>query len=823
MCKKVEARARCLPSLINNDLELFAFPTTTTTITPNPLQILQSLVIMVANNTLYNLIKRMVWNESDKVRKFLSSGPTDGSEDDFMANILYQDRFGETTLMLAIEDKAPTDIITSLIEKGGKDLVMMKDDDRGTALHIACHNNPSVEVVKHLLDVGGEELLVIEDEDGKTALNIANEAGSYATEEAQDTIRSFDINMIIKSNRLTVRLLESFVNVHGRWIGALFTRLDDEGSPLIKLIAESNPSVDVIRYILKNGSMEIDEYIEEEYRDEYPTIRSDWNALLENALISDKHDVLMSLVEKEYWKAVRIFMTTKKIQSETRKKNVFYQDSDNDDKNTVLHVAMKHSAPFDVVELLVSKLLLDKGGKDLVMMQTNRGKTALHYACGYGAPVEVVKHLLDVGGEELLVMKDGGDKIALEIANQYNASDEVKDAIRSFDFNTIVTSNRLNLSLLESFVNVHGIDGLFTKLDDNEFSPIVLISQFNSSLDVIGYIIENGAVEMGETEEYKEEYPTIRSDWNDLLERALISATNDGDHDRCDVLMSLVEKEYWEAVRVFMTTKKIRSDTRKKNVFYQDSDNDDKNTVLHVAMKHSAPFDTVKRLIEFGGKGLTLVRNGENKIAYEIACKIGTGDPEIIGLFHQILKPTLIEAGEGQCVINGTLIDLPDKVDGSVAKGVFELILYAARYGVNEGTQARGMIAVIGSSDDFKNIGYCDEGMNTFESTQIDVRKWKQSKERILPCFIKDGAFCVDGETGFIVSDGFIIDIPTKNADKGGGTGHRNASAAGEEGFLAIKCPEDCCTTDGNGKENLKVFPGTKVPTTVPVKPAETS
>ena len=174
-------------------------------------------------------------------------------------------------------------------------------------------------------------------------------------------------------------------------------------------------------------------------------------------------------------------------------------------------------------------------------------------------------------------------------------------------------------------------------------------------------------------------------------------------------------------------------------------------------------------------------------------------------------------------MVNGALVDLPDKVDRSVAEGVFELLFQAARYGVGEGTQAKGMLLVIGSCDDFNKIGYCDEGMNTFEGTQIDVRNWKAFKKRILPCFVKDGAFCVDGKTGYIISDGFFINISHKNADKGGGTGHRNASAAGEEGFLAIKCSEDCCATDGNGKENLKVFPGTKVPTMVPVKPAENS
>ena len=84
-------------------------------------------------------------------------------------------------------------------------------------------------------------------------------------------------------------------------------------------------------------------------------------------------------------------------------------------------------------------------------------------------------------------------------------------------------------------------------------------------------------------------------------------------------------------------------------------------------------------------------------------------------MIHQNLKLPPIEVGERQCLANGTLIDLPDKVDRSVAEGAFELLFEAARYGVGEITQAKGMLIIIGCLDDFKNIGYCEEGMNTFE------------------------------------------------------------------------------------------------------------
>ena len=180
-----------------------------------------------------------------------------------------------------------------------------------------------------------------------------------------------------------------------------------------------------------------------------------------------------------------------------------------------------------------------------------------------------------------------------------------------------------------------------------------------------------------------------------------------------------------------------------------------------------------------------------------------------------------IEVGENQCLVNGVLIDLPaDKAIKSVAESVFELIFEAARNGVGEKKEASGMIVVIGSPDDFDKVGYCDKRKNIFEGKSIDVRDWQEFKELILPCFVKDGALYIDGETGRIMADGFIVELPTRNADQGGGTGHRNASAVGGYGCLAIKCSEDCCATDGKGKKDLKVFSGTKEPTMIPVAPS---
>jgi len=155
-----------------------------------------------------------------------------------------------------------------------------------------------------------------------------------------------------------------------------------------------------------------------------------------------------------------------------------------------------------------------------------------------------------------------------------------------------------------------------------------------------------------------------------------------------------------------------------------------------------------------------------------------------------------IEVGPKQCLANGVLMNLPDSATRLVTECILELLFEGARNGVGEGTKAKGMLVFIGSPDDFENLGYVDEQKKIFENKEIPVQKWKEFKAMILPCFVKDGALFIDGQTGFIKADGFVIDIPTRNADKGGGTGHRNASAVGATGCLAIKCSEDSCMND---------------------------
>jgi ankyrin repeat protein len=106
--------------------------------------------------------------EWPKVRKYLSS---DASEEEKKSNIMYRGDHGRTCLHRACFFDAPDDIIKTMIDIGGKELVMKVNINNQTALHWACWNGTSYNIIKMLIEVGGKDLVMAKDEGGKTTLH----------------------------------------------------------------------------------------------------------------------------------------------------------------------------------------------------------------------------------------------------------------------------------------------------------------------------------------------------------------------------------------------------------------------------------------------------------------------------------------------------------------------------------------------------------------------------------------------------------------------------------------------------------------------------
>jgi len=107
-------------------------------------------------------------NKWPEVRKYLSS---DAAEEEKKSNIMYRDDEGSTCLQEACSHDAPDDIIKTMLDIGGKELVMMKEINDCTALHFACYKGASYNIIKMLIEVGGKDLVMAKSSSGNTALH----------------------------------------------------------------------------------------------------------------------------------------------------------------------------------------------------------------------------------------------------------------------------------------------------------------------------------------------------------------------------------------------------------------------------------------------------------------------------------------------------------------------------------------------------------------------------------------------------------------------------------------------------------------------------
>jgi len=118
---------------------------------------------------LYALCRGKKW---DEVREFLDS---DSNNKDRKLEVVHYREGGDgwTCLHTACWKHPPVDAITTLLDIGEKELVMMITTSRkNTALHLACCKSASFDVVKMLIKFGGKELVVAKDTHGDTALHL---------------------------------------------------------------------------------------------------------------------------------------------------------------------------------------------------------------------------------------------------------------------------------------------------------------------------------------------------------------------------------------------------------------------------------------------------------------------------------------------------------------------------------------------------------------------------------------------------------------------------------------------------------------------------
>eukprot|EP00979_Chaetoceros_neogracilis_P004856 scaffold842_cov287-Chaetoceros_neogracile.AAC.19 len=122
-------------------------------------------IIAMKDRNLSHLCRTKRWPE---VWKYLSS---DAAEEEKKSNIMCRSD-ARTCLHYACCRDPPDDIVKAMIDIGGKELVMMTDDNDRTVLHLACCNGASYNIIKMLIEVGRKDLVMAKDSNfGDTALH----------------------------------------------------------------------------------------------------------------------------------------------------------------------------------------------------------------------------------------------------------------------------------------------------------------------------------------------------------------------------------------------------------------------------------------------------------------------------------------------------------------------------------------------------------------------------------------------------------------------------------------------------------------------------
>jgi ankyrin repeat protein len=122
----------------------------------------------IADTMKVELIELCINKDWPELRKYLSS---DAAEEEKKSNVMCCNYNGQTCLHLAYFLGAPDDIIKTMIDIGGKELVMKEDVTNLTSLHLAFILGASYNIIKMLIEVGGKDLVMAKNKKGDTALH----------------------------------------------------------------------------------------------------------------------------------------------------------------------------------------------------------------------------------------------------------------------------------------------------------------------------------------------------------------------------------------------------------------------------------------------------------------------------------------------------------------------------------------------------------------------------------------------------------------------------------------------------------------------------
>jgi ankyrin repeat protein len=412
---------------------------------------------------------------------YLSS---DAAEEEKKSTIMFRgDNRMRACLHNACGRGAPDDIIKAMIDIGGKDLVMMKDNDNWTVLHSACIGGASYNIIKMLIEVDGKDLVMAKNKYGNTALHYLCMT-IMRHDDAVDKIKL--ILQVGDSN-----LLLSAKNTDG---DTPLTIATDKGAPddvmkaMIDIMSSSNlfnlcgyrkwPEV---RKYLCSDAAEEEKKSNIMYRN-----HNGWTCLYAACNHRAPDDIIKAMIDLGGKELV--------------------MPIDNVDK-TALHRACINGASYDII-----KILIDVGGRDLVMAKDKKGNTALHWLCLFINPhtkvAKKIRLFLQVGDNNLLLSAKNypGGKTPLEIVTDKGTSKKIKMLLTLQSFTNSTRSNN------SPSTNIAPADNITPITQSNQEQDTTQSSSTNNdpNIPIRGLAIDQN--HQSQLREAKEQAKTIQQD-----------------------------------------------------------------------------------------------------------------------------------------------------------------------------------------------------------------------------------------------------------------------------------------------------------------------
>ncbi len=315
--------------------------------------------ILISNRSLsYELLKD---RDSQPAKALLLILVVSGDKDYIMKSDLYlgEDEDGEelygTLLHGAAIYNSCMEIVSRLIELGGRDLIVKKDDRDGwTSLHWACYKNASIEVVRELIKVGGRDFIFIkgEDEDGSTSSHCACK-GTASIEVVKELIEEAGRELVFMKNNY------------------------DQNS--LQVACEKNTPIDIVRELLKVGGQEL------------VWEKNMFGATSLHCAFQGEEGASIDVVKELIREGGR---------------DLVWEPNEHD--QNALHAACECNAPVDVV-----KELIEAGGPGLGLEKDNYHMNSLHWAANNNASIGVFDLLIQHGGRDILTQVEIEDKTPL--------------------------------------------------------------------------------------------------------------------------------------------------------------------------------------------------------------------------------------------------------------------------------------------------------------------------------------------------------------------------------------------------------------------------